>query len=129
MEKENINGATITPHMTKIIAELQDNEGTGHMYVRAIGRVERTVLMHTDEIGMTSWTAMNLLRTLAMLKEDIKALSIPGHGETEDDDDEDFSAADYRAVIEGENPYDPYFGHEPEDEDPEEEIPDYDKQA
>ena len=86
MEKNNIH---LTPQAIRAISMLQGKQGTYEYYDEAVEKMYYYTLRHGDEIGMSDGEALDILRTLDALRQDLAAIA--GHdtrkfAEVSDDD-------------------------------------------
>lgn len=72
MEAKNI---TLTPEALVVIEALQHNNGTYTFYANALKRLFNFVLDQSDEIGMSDTEAINALRALQYIREDLATIA------------------------------------------------------
>ena len=73
METMTINGAAVSAAHIETLAYLQGNE-TAYVYCEAIAEVVDFITL-ADDPRLTLEKQMHLLKTLALIKEDLKALA------------------------------------------------------
>ena len=72
METKNI---ALTPEALVVIEALQHNKGTFTFYTNALKRLFNFVLDQSDEIGMSDTEAINTLRALQYIREDLATIA------------------------------------------------------
>lgn len=72
METKNI---ALTPEALVVIEALQHNKGTFTFYANALKRLFNFVLDQSDEIGMSDTEAINTLRALQYIREDLVTIA------------------------------------------------------
>lgn len=72
METKNI---ALTPEALVVIEALQHNNGTYSFYTNALKRLFNFVLDQSDEIGMSDTEAINTLRALQYIREDLATIA------------------------------------------------------
>ena len=72
MKSKNI---ALTPEALVVIEALQHNNGTYTFYTNALKRLFNFILDQSDEIGMSDTEAINTLRALQYIREDLATIA------------------------------------------------------